>query len=177
MKRRACIATIISGLLICFFIPYHKVRSYFHRLKRHSKPDEHELKTAACISEHIYPEDDSPGAMSLRIHNFFSMQFKTAYYKKYVSSVQHITGYLDRESCKKGGKDFLSSEKMDQNLLIESIASGKADRMQPGIQKDFHKLINMTLEGCFSDPMHGGNKDKKAWNILKGSIKEEWFDV
>lgn len=175
MNRKTFIATIISAICIWFLIPAHKVRSIYNRFKKPSSPNEHELKTASRIAEYIYPEDDAPGALSLGINNFFSIQFKTPYYKKYVPLVKCLTNYLDSESQKVNGKNFLSSETKTQNELLDSIAMGKKDHVITNIRKDFYTLVELTLEGCFSDPMYGGNKNKQAWNLLGGTFKEEWF--
>lgn len=175
MNRKTFIATIISGICICLLTPAHKVRSIYNRLKKPSGPNEHELKTAAIIAEYIYPEDNAPGALSLGIQNFFTVQLTTPYYKKLIPCIRRLINYLDMESRKVCGKDFLYATTEIQHKLLDSIASGKKDQVSTGIRKDFYKLIDPTLEGCFSDPMHGGNKNKQAWNVMGGTIKEDWF--
>ena len=177
MKRKTFLATIISGICIWLITPAHIVRSVFNRLKLPSSPNEHELKTASRIAEYIYPEDDSAGALSLGIYTFFFIQFSTPYYQKYLLPVKRLTNYLDSESHKMNKKNFLSSETSVQNKLLDSLASGKKDRARTSINKDFYTLMDLTLEGCFSDPMHGGNRDKRAWKSLGGSIKEDWFNA
>ena len=175
MNRKTFLATIISGICIWLLTPAHKVRSIFNRLKKSPCPNEHELKTASRIAEYIYPEDDSPGSVSLGIYNFFTVQFKTSYYQEFIPSIKRLTKYLDSECRKDHGKDFLSSGAMSQNKLLDSIAFEKKNQTNNSAKKDLHTLIDLTLEGCFSDPMHGGNRNKQAWKSLGGSIKEDWF--
>ena len=175
MNRKTFLATIISAICIWLLTPTHKVRSIFNRLKKPLSPNEHELITASRIAEYIYPEDDSEGALSLGIHNFFTIQFKIPYYRKFITSIKRLTNHVDSESRKLCGKDFIAAEAAVQNRVLDSIADTRKKRIQGTVIKDFHTLINLTLEGCFSDPMHGGNKNKLAWNLLGGTIKEDWF--
>lgn len=177
MNRNTFIAILLSGISIWLVTPARKVRSIYQRLKKPSGPGEHELKTAAVIAEYIYPEDDAPGALSLGINNFFTIQFATPYYRKYIPSLKRLTSYLDSESKKITGKNFLSTESKIQHELLDSIASGEKGRVNTAIRKDFYTFIELTLEGCFSDPMYGGNKNKQAWNLLGGTIREEWFNA
>lgn len=175
MNRKTFLATIISGICIWLLTPAHKVRSIFNRLKKSPCPSEHELETASRIAEYIYPEEGTPGSRSLGIHNFFTVQFKSPYYQEFIPSIKRLTKYLDSECQKDHGKDFLSSETTVQNKLLDSLAFDKKNQINNKPKKDFHTLIDLTLEGCFSDPMYGGNKNKQAWNVMGGTIKEDWF--
>ncbi len=177
MNRRKFIAAGIAGALFWLFIPLHRVRSIFNRLKTRSGLKDNELKTAACIAEYIYPDDDLPGALSLNIENFFFEQFRTPYYRHHIPAVKRLCQYLDRKCRKEHSCGFLTAESSVQNELIQSITSKETIQAYPEIRKDFNALIDITLEGCFSDPMHGGNREKRAWQLLNGTVKEEWFNV
>jgi len=177
MNRRGFIAILVAGVGFWLFTPFHKIRSLYNRLKRPAIPGTNEIKIASRVAEYIYPEDDTSGARSLGIENFFINQFRTPYYQHYIPSVQRITRFLDRECKKEHGCKFLSSEPPIQNQLIQTITSTETIQQYPEIQKDFNALVDITLEGCFSDPRHGGNREKKAWQLLNGTINEEWFDV
>lgn len=175
MNRKTFIATIISGICIWLLIPAHKVRSIYNRLKKTPAPGKHVLKTITAIAEFIYPEDEGQGAMSLGIRNFFNLQLTTPYYKMLIPNIIRLVNYLDTESRKICGKCFVYAEYEMRKKLIDSIGSGEKDRVNSKIRNDFNVLIDLTLEGCFSDPMYGGNRNKQAWNLLGGTIKEEWF--
>ena len=175
MSRKTFIAVIISGIGIWLLIPTLKVRSIYNRLKKPSGPKKHVLKTIATIAEYIYPEDEDPGAMSLGIRNFFTLQLITPYYRKLIPGINRLVDYLDKESGRICGKDFLYATPEIKKKLLDSIASGEKDEASVEIRKDFYALIDLTLEGCFSDPMYGGNKNKQAWNLLGGTIRQEWF--
>ena len=175
MNRKTFLATIISGIAIWLVMPKHKVRSIFKRLKKRPAPDRHVLKTTAAIAEYIYPEDEEAGAISLGIRNFFTLQLTTSYYRKRIPGVVRLVDYLDRECGKMCGRDFVYAETEIKKKLLDSIASGEKDRVSIKIRKDLFALIDLTLEGCFSDPMHGANKNRQAWQLMGGTIREEWF--
>ena len=175
MNRKTFIATIVSGICIWLLIPAHRVRSIYNRFKKTPAPGKHVLKTIATVAEYIYPEDDDAGALSLGIRNFFSLQLTTPYYRKLLPGVNRLVDYLDKESRMICGKDFLYATPEIKKKLLDSIASGEKDQVSIEIGKDFLALIDLTLEGCFSDPMYGGNKNRQAWNLLGGTIREEWF--
>lgn len=177
MNRKTFLATMIAGLLFWLLIPFHRVRLLFNRLKKESDLTTKDLKTLVAVSELIYPEDSSPGANSLGIHNFFITQFRDEYYKNHLSSVVRLVRCFDRESQQNWKRNFVSLGRKFQDKLVQSVVSGAMEKRNPGVQKDFYTLIDITLEGCFSDSIHGGNKNRQAWNILKDSFKVEWFDV
>jgi hypothetical protein len=177
MNRKTFLATMISGLLLWLLVPAHRIRQLFNHLKKPSRPNKHELETLVALSEIIYPEDSTLGARSLGIHNFFIVQFQDAYYKKNLPLMIRLVQGFDKESQKNWKRDFVSLGRKFQDKLAHSVVSGAMEKRYPGIQKDFYSLIDITLEGCFADTIHGGNKNKQAWNIMRDSFKVEWFDV
>lgn len=177
MNRRGFLAVIVAGVGFWVFTPFYKIRALYNRLKRPAIPDTNEIKIASRIAEYIYPEDDTPGALLLGIENFFINQFGIPYYQHHIPAVQRITRYLDRKCKKEHACKFLTADSHIQNQLIKTITSAETIQQYPEIQRDFNTLVDITLEGCFSDPTHGGNREKRAWQLLNGTINEEWFNV
>ena len=89
--------------------------------------------------------------------------------------MHRVLYYVNNESQLLGQKNFLSSSHDIRKEIIEQVFSNSVNQEYPQIQDDFNTMIDITIEGCFSDPMHGGNKQKLAWKMLNGSIKEDWF--
>lgn len=177
MRRRTWIAVIIAGISFWLIIPLYRIRLLFNRLRVSPGPDGHSIETAAHIAEFIYPADAAPGALALNIHRFFTEQFVTLYYYRHGVSLQRLMKYVDTQARISGARDFLSAEKSVQDQILQRVTSGEDDETSQEIQRGFYALVDMTLEGCFSDPRHGGNCNKQAWRLLGGTIKEEWFDV
>jgi gluconate 2-dehydrogenase gamma chain len=59
----------------------------------------------------------------------------------------------------------LTEEQQDQILtdMAEDAATGFEG---PSGQAFFTQLRNDTIEGMFSDPMHGGNRDLVGWKLI-----------
>lgn len=176
MKKRTFLGILASLTSFWLLFPVSKVTALFNRLKVPPLSD-HELQTAALIAEYVYPEDTDPGASALGIDTYCANQSATVYFRRYSASLQRITAHLDAV-CRKAGKNgFSTMLPGDRSSLLEMIASGKADPGCPGIQKDFFAIIDMTIEGCFSDPLHGGNRNGRAWQLFGGSFKKDWMYV
>jgi hypothetical protein len=177
MNRRGFIATVVTGALFLFFTPYHKIRRLYNRLKRPASPGVREIRILSRIAEYIYPEDETSGALSLGIENFFISQFSTPYYHQYVPAARRLCRFLDRITNSRYGCDFLSAEPDKQSQLMQGFISPVTMQQYPEAREDFSMLVDCTIEGCFSDPTHGGNREKKAWQMLNGTVNEEWFNV
>lgn len=77
-------------------------------------------------------------------------------------------GAVDAYSQKKfGGKKFadLSSDQQDQ--VIGDMANGKMDTLTDPTPHDFFGLLRTdVMQGMFSDPVYGGNKDMVGWKLV-----------
>src|SRR5262249_50519522 len=64
------------------------------------------------------------------------------------------------------GKDFGKLPGEEQDAYLESLQKGGKDLH--GVPSDvfFDTLLGMTVEGFFSDPAYGGNKDMVAWKMV-----------
>ncbi|MFL6795936.1 MAG: gluconate 2-dehydrogenase subunit 3 family protein [Xanthobacteraceae bacterium] len=64
------------------------------------------------------------------------------------------------------GKDFdrLSAKQREQALTV--MEQGKAELADFNGKDFFEALLQITMEGFFSDPIYGGNKDKVSWKMI-----------
>lgn len=76
-------------------------------------------------------------------------------------------GYVDAYAQDQFGENFidLSAEEQDQILtaMDEETATGFEG---PSAKAFFTQLRNDTIEGMFSDPMYGGNRDLIGWKLI-----------
>jgi len=64
-------------------------------------------------------------------------------------------------------KSFVELGADQQDSIITDMAADKATGFDgPGAKAFFTQLRNDTIEGMFSDPMYGGNKDFAGWNLI-----------
>ncbi len=74
---------------------------------------------------------------------------------------------LDGFANSKFGSNFadLSSDQQDQ--LVGALESGDASNFDHPTAKDFFKLVrDHTIQGMFSDPLYGGNRNYVGWNLI-----------
>jgi gluconate 2-dehydrogenase gamma chain len=69
-------------------------------------------------------------------------------------------------SRKTYGHDF---DRLDSNKRVEALKameSGKAEFANFSSRAFFVRLLAMTMEGFFGDPIYGGNRNKASWRML-----------
>jgi gluconate 2-dehydrogenase gamma chain len=65
-----------------------------------------------------------------------------------------------------GGESFSALRPADQDALLSAIESGRADIAGADGKAFFEMLLQNTLEGFWSDPLYGGNRDFIGWNLI-----------
>jgi gluconate 2-dehydrogenase gamma chain len=69
-------------------------------------------------------------------------------------------------SRKTYGKDFDRLAPGDQLAALKMMEDGKAEFVGIGSKSFFDALLSITMEGFFSDPIYGGNRDQVSWKML-----------
>lgn len=64
------------------------------------------------------------------------------------------------------GRDFDRLATADRVAALTAMEEGKAEFANFSARAFFDRLLTMTLEGFFSDPLYGGNRDKASWKML-----------
>jgi gluconate 2-dehydrogenase gamma chain len=64
------------------------------------------------------------------------------------------------------GKEFDRLAPEDRVAALKAMEEGKAEFQNFNAKGFFERLLAMTMEGFFSDPVYGGNRDKVAWKML-----------
>ena len=65
-----------------------------------------------------------------------------------------------------GGKSFKDIAPSDQDALLKGLESGTAKLDGADGAAFFAMFLQNVLEGYFSDPIYGGNKDMAAWKMI-----------
>jgi gluconate 2-dehydrogenase gamma chain len=69
-------------------------------------------------------------------------------------------------SRKTYGKDFDRLSEKDREAALKAMDEGKADFSGFGSRDFFNALLQITMEGFFSDPIYGGNRDMASWKMI-----------
>ena len=64
------------------------------------------------------------------------------------------------------GKDFDRLSAKERGEALKALESGKADLGDFNGKEFFEALLNLVMEGFFSDPIYGGNNDKVSWKMV-----------
>lgn len=137
-------------------------------------------------TERIYPEDDNgPGAIGLGVPYFIDKQLAGAWgsnIKDY--RMGPFTNDSAEESSMTRGELFingmrkmnaLSQERFDTTFdeaeedeqieILEDFENGDVDLKGIGSDSFFTLLRDATLEGAYSDPLYGGNRNMEGWKM------------
>ena len=73
---------------------------------------------------------------------------------------------LDRVCHGQTGVLFTKASPEDQDAVIAAMqgGAGAARRFDP--PEFVRAMVGLTLEGMFSDPCHGGNAERKGWQLI-----------
>ena len=64
------------------------------------------------------------------------------------------------------GKDFDRLSEKDRESALKAMEEGKAEFAGLGSRMFFDALLQITMEGFFSDPIYGGNRDMASWRMI-----------
>nr|WP_269448161.1 gluconate 2-dehydrogenase subunit 3 family protein [Lentibacillus sp. JNUCC-1] len=151
-----------------------------------------DFRTLAAATERIYPEDDNgPGAIELGVPYFIDKQlagfwgsnskdYTKGPFKPQASDTHGLQSKMNRGemflvglqrmqeiSKKDHDEKFYDLDGETQDAILESFESG--DVKIRGMRSDtfFTLLRNTTIEGVYSDPAYGGNKDMQGWKMME----------
>ena len=87
---------------------------------------------------------------------------------------------MDRYCLKEKGQSFEFLSADVQEALLKAMESGQIELNTISCKKFFSLLHKNTIEGFFSDPMHGGNHNKIGWRLIgfpgvAGSAYPDWL--
>lgn len=168
-----------------------------------------------AATERIFPEDElGPGAKSLGVAMYIDHQLASPWglsAKEYMTGPFKVgtatQGYQGRQknaevfmmgltalenytksNYENAHFNELTAEQQDAILMDFENTSGEDKVTITGITSNqfFNMLKNLTLEGLYSDPMYGGNKDMGGWKLknypghqmsFKADMEKEEFIV
>lgn len=168
MKRRNFFAVLGAGFAVTGLF-YQNIRNYFYGLTGKAQDKNELVSKLVMCAQSIYPD-----AQSLGIENFFRQSLNTPFYKKKAQELEPILTYLDKEAERISNKLFTELTPVQQDKLVQHCATASLTLEQ---QSAFNTLVDITLQGCFSSPDHGGNKNYHSWNIMKDHLQRNWFNV
>ncbi len=133
----------------------------------------HDLAVLVAMCAHIFPGDERcPDAAQLGIENFLRTQLVTSHYSKLTAKLPEFMTLIQKRAVETAGREYADCTSMQQKAILDECANGVLSQSARVV---FNELVDITLEGCFSDPLHGANADKAGWEIMSRSLEYKWF--
>ena len=123
--------------------------------------------TVAAFTERLMPgAPGKPGARDAGVLNYIDLALAGAYADQqdfYRRGLKQLDAYC--QATHKQGFTQLPAAKQDE--VITAMVEGKATGFTyPTAQAFFNTVRMHTMEGMFSDPVYGGNKDFAGWKLV-----------
>jgi hypothetical protein len=125
-----------------------------------------ELKTLEAFIDRLVPKDENgPGAVECGAGNYIDRALGGALAAEKAAFLEGLAGVetLARTTRNAAFAD-LAPEVRDE--LITTMDNGTAAGF-PNARPFFNRVRRLTLEGMFSDPYYGGNKNFAGWDLIR----------
>lgn len=158
------------------FVDFSETRQFFVRQK--------DFDALSAATELIYPEDEhGPGAIKLGAPYFIDKQLVSPWasnaddymkgpFKKgevpllkheiMLQGVRKLNEVAEKEH---DGTLFKDLEEEQQIAILSSFEKGEVEMELVNSAGFFNLLRSMTMQGCFADPLYGGNKNMEGWKM------------
>jgi gluconate 2-dehydrogenase alpha chain len=129
--------------------------------------NERNRRTVEAIFERLFPADDrGPGATEIGAAVYLDRALDGAY-REHRETYRLGLDALDSASSSQFGKPFAASTAEQQDHLLKQLEDGSLPGVRIPAQREFFELLRAhCIEGLFSDPIYGGNRDKLGWKTL-----------
>lgn len=122
-----------------------------------------EYDTVAAAVERICPRDEEPGAIDLGVPEYIDRALATPTLSHVRDDFVRGTEALMRRAGTRHRKPFASLTASEQDALLTEFKESPAGS---GEAHYWTVLIGLTMEGLFGDPVHGGNKAGRGWELI-----------
>ena len=123
--------------------------------------------TVAAFAERLMPgTPGAPGAHDAGVVNYIDLALAGAYADQQ-DFYRRGLAQLDAFCTKTHNAPFRQLTGTQQDEVITALETGKASEFSfPTAQAFYATLRTHTMEGMFSDPVYGGNRDFAGWRLL-----------
>ena len=123
--------------------------------------------TLRAVMNRIIPSDDFPDAWDAGVGDYLARQFDGDL-RGQVETYGFGLEALEAEAQAFAGKGFTVLDASTQDTILRRLEAGQvltAWSAEP--THFFHMLIEHVMEGYYSDPGNGGNRDALAWRMIE----------
>ena len=119
------------------------------------------------ITAHIVPTDDTPGAREAHVVRYIDHSFATIFSEYQKDFSELIVAFNDfMGTFRPDGATFLQLSHSEQITALRDL-----ERLKPDV---FYPFREITMNGMFSHPTHGGNYEKIGWKLIGYVDQYSW---
>ena len=126
-----------------------------------------ERETFDAIASRIWPGTDlDPGAREAGVLQYLEGALSGPY-THLLSVYRAGLADVDRAARARHGRPFVRVSDAEQDAILAAMDRNDVPEFRSMPPRDFLTLcIDHTMEGVFSDPIHGGNRDFAGWKVV-----------
>ena len=122
--------------------------------------------TLRALMNRIIPPDDFPDAWEAGVGDYLARQFDGDL-RAQVEAYRIGLEALEAEAQAYNSKGFTALDPSTQDTILGRLEAGHVLTAWPAEPTHFfHMVIEHVMEGYYSDPGNGGNRDAIAWRMI-----------
>jgi Gluconate 2-dehydrogenase subunit 3 len=132
---------------------------------------EQQLATLRALIDRIIPADDFPSGWQAGVGDYLAGQFKRDL-RPQLDRYRVGLDALDAEAQAGSGLRFAELDATDQDALLRRVEAGTVATAWPiDPAAFFQAAVEHAMEGFYSDPGNGGNRDGVAWRMIGFEVR------
>lgn len=132
---------------------------------------EWQLATLRALVDRIIPADDFPSGWDAGVGDYLGRQFERDL-RPQLDRYRAGLDALDLEAHTTNSTSFAELEAAGQDALLRRIEAGQVTADWPiDPAAFFHDAVEHAMEGFYSDPGNGGNRDSVSWRMIGFEVR------
>ncbi len=122
-------------------------------------------ETLPAVADRIIPEDGWPQATRLGVLTYLE-RHRGQHPQTWIDLIEPGLQALERDSTDRYQRAFSRLSSEQQDALLENIEAGRVQGWSISAHRFFVTLMTLITEGYYADPGNGGNRERKAWEMI-----------
>lgn len=127
--------------------------------------------TLRALVDRIIPADDFPSGWQAGVGDYLAGQFERDL-RPQLDRYRAGLDALDAEAQATTGARFAELDAAEQDALLRRVEAGAVATAWPiDSAAFFQAAVEHTMEGFYSDPANGGNRDGVSWRMIGFEVR------
>ncbi|MDR2213211.1 MAG: gluconate 2-dehydrogenase subunit 3 family protein [Pseudomonadales bacterium] len=123
-----------------------------------------EQATLSALVDRLVPADEfSPAASDCGVLDYFE-RCLSEWSQNDLPLLRATVTALETQAREQHGMEFAALDADTQDELLMAMEAGQFP--EAAGQAGFNRILRLTLEGMFSDPYYGGNRNYAGWDLI-----------